>query len=111
MSEPQAVLYIALGTLCAVVYPSLQSSVRRQFPPTAAPGIPPWLRKALTKYGVLFLFCLITGVLVLGAYRRANPTAEIGFWSAFFMGFGWEAAVEKIAFPTSTRAAPNQRTR
>lgn len=54
-------LGISLGVLVAVVWPVLRGYVTKEFKPLAAPGLPPWLK----RYGALFLFSLITGLIAL----------------------------------------------
>jgi predicted lysophospholipase L1 biosynthesis ABC-type transport system permease subunit len=95
MSNSEFFLAIALGVFVAVLYPVLYGHIRRLFPATAAPGLPPWVK----KYAALFVFSLLTALIVLGFYRSANPNTAVTFWNALAMGFGWEAAVEKIVVP------------
>jgi hypothetical protein len=87
-----AYLGIALGVLIAVVYPVLKGYIKQEFGPIAAPGLPPWV----VKYSALFAFCLLTALILLAVLRAAKPDAQIGFWAALLMGFGYEASVEKV---------------
>lgn len=104
MSDVEVLLTVALGTAIAVVYPGLYRFIRSEFPPEAGVAVPSWLTKLLKKYGALFVFSLITALIVLTVYRAANPHAKITFWAALAMGFGWEASVEKVIFPkTATK--------
>lgn len=91
MDDFGAYVGISLGVLVAVAYPILRGYISKQFVVTAEAGWPPWVK----KYGALLAFCLITGLIVLAAYR-SQSNAKIGFWQALVMGFGWEAAVEKV---------------
>jgi predicted Na+-dependent transporter len=85
-------LGIALGVLVAVIYPVLKGYIQKEFVTTGAPGVPPWIR----KYGALFLFCLVTALIVLAGFRAVKPDVQISFWVALLMGFGYEASVEKV---------------
>jgi predicted lysophospholipase L1 biosynthesis ABC-type transport system permease subunit len=92
MNDVVAFVGIALGVIIAVIYPVLRGYIKKEFPDTAAPGLPPWVR----KYAALFAFSLLTAFIILGVYRNSNPDKEITFWAALAMGFGWEASIEKI---------------
>jgi len=92
MNDILSFIGIALGVLVAVVYPILKGYIQKQFPPLAAPGFPPWVK----KYAALTIFCLLTALIVLAVYRAANPDTHITFWVALVMGFGWESSVEKV---------------
>jgi len=92
MNDIQAYGGVSLGVLVAVIYPVLKGYVTKEFQPTLAPGLPPWLK----KYGALALFCFVTALIVLGVYRSTSPDSEITFWAALALGFGWEASVEKL---------------
>jgi hypothetical protein len=94
MSDFATVLAIALGVFIAVVYPILYGYIKGQFPPTAG-RLPAWV----PKYAVLFVFSLVTALIVLALYRSQNPDTTITFWRALAMGFGWEASIEKILAP------------
>jgi hypothetical protein len=95
MSDGLVFFAIALGVFLAVLYPVLYGFIRQQFPSTAAPGLPPWMK----KYLALFAFSLVTALIVLAFFRSANPDTHVSFWSALVMGFGWEASVEKLLTP------------
>jgi hypothetical protein len=92
MGDVAAFFGIALGVLIAVVYPIVKGYVQDVYGATAAPGLPPWVK----KYAILLVFCLLTALVVLAVYRSTEPDTEIGFWVALVMGFGWESSVEKI---------------
>lgn len=92
MNDWKVFLGIALGVLVAVLYPLLKGYVQKDFGPTAAPGLPPWV----VKYARLFLFCLVTAVIVMAGFRALQPDVRISFWAALLMGFGYEASVEKV---------------
>jgi predicted lysophospholipase L1 biosynthesis ABC-type transport system permease subunit len=91
MDDVGAFFGIALGVLIAVIFPVLKGYVLGQFGPTAAPGLPPWVK----KYGALFLFSLVTALIVLAVFRNVKPDTEISFWFALLLGFGYEASIEK----------------
>lgn len=91
MSDIWAYLAIAGGVLVGVLHPVLLGFVRNQFPPTASGGLPPWVK----KYGGLFLFCLVTALIVLALWKNANPEASLAWYAAFLLGYGWESFVEK----------------
>jgi hypothetical protein len=88
----EAFLGIALGVLIAVVYPVVWGYIKGQFGPVAAPGLPPWVK----KYGALLVFCLASALIVLAVFKAAKPDAQVSFWAALVMGFGYEAIVEKV---------------
>src|SRR4051812_36414877 len=92
MDDLAAFLGIAAGVLVAVVYPVLKGYIQKEFVPTAALRLPPWVK----RYAALFLFCLTTALVVLAVYRSTNPDTDISFWTALVMGFGWESSVEKV---------------
>ncbi|MEU4289324.1 hypothetical protein AB0E63_13975 [Kribbella sp. NPDC026596] len=92
MGDVGAFLGIALGVLIAVVFPVLKGFVQGQFGAIAAPGLPPWAK----KYAGLFAFCLVSALIVLAVFKAAKPDAEISFWVALVMGFGYESIVEKV---------------
>jgi hypothetical protein len=95
MSDLLAYLWISLGVAAAVVLPFFAELVRKEFPTTAGPVIPPWVK----SFGILFLFSLVTGLVALALWRNQNPAAELHPFSAFAIGFGWESFVEKIGRP------------
>lgn len=103
MDDVGEFLGIALGVLVAIVYPILKGYITREFAPTAGPRLPPWVR----KYAALAAFCLLTSFVVLGFYRSNNPDADLSFWAAVVLGFGWESTVEKLfASPLGAAAPP-----
>ncbi|MBC8164375.1 MAG: hypothetical protein H7Y20_00735 [Bryobacteraceae bacterium] len=87
-------LWTVGGVVAAVVLPILAATVRRDFPAQIVPGMPPWLRKYLT----LLVFSVIAAVVSLAAWMAAapDPKPEIAWYTAFLIGFGWEAAIEKL---------------
>jgi len=95
MSDWMAYLYVVVGVISAVVLPFLAEMVRKEFPPTAGPGIPPWVR----RYGLLAIFSLVTALIALAIWRSQNPTGELNWFTAVLIGFGWESAVEKFLRP------------
>jgi hypothetical protein len=100
VSDFEVWLSIALGVFVAVLYPVLYRYIKGEFPTTAG-VFSPWVKGILIKYGALFAFSLATAFIVLGIYRSNHPDAKLGFWTAVTMGFGFEAIVEKVAFPKS----------
>lgn len=101
MGDAGAFLAIALGVFVAVLYPIVRGKIRKEFPPVAGVAIPPWVK----RYGLLFLFSLLTAFVLLAVYRGANADAELQFWPSVVMGFGWEAIVEKL-WPTKSQGVP-----
>jgi hypothetical protein len=93
MSDVQVLVVASIGVLVAVIFPVLRGFIRNEFRPLAGEGLPPWLR----KYGGLFLFSAITGVIVLAIFRAANPDTSVEWYTAFLLGFGWESAIEKFS--------------
>jgi hypothetical protein len=91
VSEVLTYLTVALGVLVAVVYPLIRGYIAKNFPATGGRW-PPWVK----KYAMLFLFSLVTALIVLAVYRSSNPTTVLTFWQALVLGFGWEAVIEKI---------------
>ncbi|MEV0449233.1 hypothetical protein [Streptomyces sp. NPDC050600] len=90
-------LLIAAGVIIGVVFPVIRGFIMQEFPPTGAPGLPPWVK----KYGALLIFSLITAVIVLAIYRSAEPEKDIAWYAALILGFSWESVMEK--FFTSSR--------
>ncbi|MFD7160994.1 hypothetical protein ACFV9C_40870 [Kribbella sp. NPDC059898] len=88
----EAFLGIALGVLIAIVYPVLKGYVKKQFGPTARLGLPAWV----PKYAALLVFCAVSALILLAVVKAAKPDLRITFWPALVMGFGYEAAIEKI---------------
>lgn len=93
MTDFQAYLWMSLGVLVAVIFPILRAAVAPK-PLAKAIGLPPWVK----KYGLLLLFCAVTGVILLAAYLAAKPNAldDLKWFTAFLFGFSWESAIEKI---------------
>lgn len=82
-------LWICAGVLISVILPVLSAYVRSVFKPTAA-GVD------FKKYGALLLFSALTSLLVLAAFRVAQPDQQILWYAALLAGYGWEATLEKI---------------
>ena len=74
MTDMSTYWTIALGVFLAVLYPVLLGLVRKAFPPTGAPGLPPWV----TKYGLLLIFSLVTAFLE-AFFARAAERGELAF--------------------------------
>jgi hypothetical protein len=92
MSDINAYLWIGLGVFVGVIYPVLLGFIKKEFPAgVAGGGMPPWLK----RYGGLFLFCLLTALIVLAVWKSNNPDAQLDWVKAFLLGFGWESIVEK----------------
>ena len=85
-------VWVVVGIIISVVLPVLSGLVRKEFPPTAGVGLPPWVR----KYTILLLFAAVTGVIVLAGYGEANPDARLSTEGAIILGFSWEAFLEKF---------------
>jgi hypothetical protein len=77
--------------LVGVLHPVLLGFVRNQFPPTASGGF----RHGSRSTAGLFLFCLVTALIVLALWKNANPEASLAWYAAFLLGYGWESFVEK----------------
>jgi hypothetical protein len=93
MTEMQAYLWMSFGVLIAIIFPILRAAVApKQM--KMVDGLPPWVR----KYGLLLLFCAVTGVILLAGYLAAKPDAlkDLKWFTAFLFGFSWESAIEKI---------------
>jgi hypothetical protein len=86
-------VWAVLGVLAAVLFPVLAAAVKRDFPPAVAEGgMPPWARKYLT----LFVYAVVSAIIVLMIYMSLNPDKEIDAVTAFLLGFGAEATIEKF---------------
>jgi hypothetical protein len=80
------------GVLAAVLLPILAQYAGPGLA-TAGPGVPPWLKQAV----MLFLFSIVAALISLAAWMSANPgRPEPEWFTAFLIGFGWEAAIEKL---------------
>jgi hypothetical protein len=88
------IAWTVAGVIAAVVLPILAAAVRRDFPKPTVAGMPPWLR----KYLALLAFSIIAALISLAAWMSAapDPKPEIAWYTAFLIGFGWEAALEKL---------------
>jgi hypothetical protein len=95
MSDLIAYLFVVSGVAVAVLMPVLAAKIRKEFPPTGAIGLPPWLK----RYLLLLVFSLIVGVASLAIWKSLNPHGELPWFTAFLVGFGWESALEKFLHP------------
>lgn len=91
MSDLEAYLWISFGIAAAVAFPVIRNLVTKYWPKTQAMGVPDWVK----KYGVLFIFSLLTGVIVYAVLKSQGQELTT-WWAAFLAGFAWESAVEKI---------------
>ena len=96
MSDMEAFLLVSVGVLVAVIFPVVRGFIKKEFPPTAG-AMPPWVR----KYGGLFIFSLITALIVFAIFKSQTPEGELTWYAAFLLGFAWEATIEKF----TTKAA------
>jgi hypothetical protein len=94
MGDIAAYFYIGLGVLIAVLYPIIVGWFKGVFPITKG-AIPAWVK----KYAALLVFCAVTSFIVLVIYRASHPDAQLPFYTAVMLGFGWESSVEKIFKP------------
>lgn len=85
-------LWVAIGVVVSVVLPVLTGIIRRDFPATQAVGMPPWVG----TYGRLLVFSLLTALVVVAAFRATSPSVDVPWFTAFLLGYGWEATVEKL---------------
>jgi|ERR1700723_559467 len=95
MNDAMSYIWIVIGVIVAVVLPVLAAYIRKEFPPTAAIGIPPWMK----RYLVLFIFSLVVGLVSLALWKNQHPTDQLSWFTAFLVGFGWESALEKFLHP------------
>lgn len=95
MSDLQAYLFVVLGVVVAVLMPVLSARIRKEFPPTGAIGVPPWLK----RYLLLFFFGLVVGVVSLAIWKSQNPQGVLHWFTALLIGFGSESALEKFLHP------------
>lgn len=92
----RTLLWTIVGVITAVLLPVLAATVTGDFSAASAgPGIPPWIRKAAT----LLLFAVLAGLVSLAIYQSNNPDKPLPWFTAFLVGFGWEAAIEKFLGP------------
>lgn len=95
MGDPQSYLWVSLGVMVSVIFPVLAGFIKREFPPTGAVGLPPWLK----RYGGLLIFSLITSLIALAIFRATHPSDVLEWYTAFLIGFAWESAIEKFLKP------------
>lgn len=89
-------LWTVAGVLAAVLFPVLTAAVRRDFPVGVVEGgVPPWVR----KYATLFVYAVIASIAGLAIWMTQNPSGTIPWFTAFLIGFGAEAAIEKFLNP------------
>jgi hypothetical protein len=85
--------WTAFGSIVAVIFPVLKGFISKAFTPTRAIGLPGWV----VKYLALFVFGVVTAVIVLAIYQAQNPTVtSIPWYTAFLLGFGSESVIEKF---------------
>jgi hypothetical protein len=92
MNDRSPFWWVSCGVAVAVIFPVLSGFVHGGFRPTAAIGLPPWVK----KYGALLLFSLITALICLAGWRSTHPNDTLPWFTAFLLGFGWESAIEKL---------------
>lgn len=90
-----AFLWTMLGVICAVLLPFLANLIRQEFPPTAALGIPPWVK----RYLLLLVFSAVVALVSVIVWESQHPGEALDRVTAFLLGFGWESAVEKFGRP------------
>jgi hypothetical protein len=96
MSDVAGFLWVVLGVSVAVLFPVVRGFIKKEFPPTAgSAGLPPGVR----RYGGLLLFSVVTGLVVFAIYKSQVSDEELAWHSAFLLGFGWEALIEKFLKP------------
>src|SRR5205809_7923680 len=95
MSDWIAFAWMAAGAAAAVLLPYLAEQVRREFPRVAGVTIPPWVK----TFGILFAFSVVAAGVSLAVWRTQNPTGELAWFTAFLVGFAWEATLEKFFRP------------
>ena len=94
MSDLAAYMWVVLGVIVAVILPVLAAYIKKQFP-TLETGLPPWLK----RYLALLIFSMIVALVSLAIWKGQNPTAQLSWFTAFLIGFGWESAIEKFLGP------------
>jgi uncharacterized membrane protein YvlD (DUF360 family) len=92
MTDWSMFLWVTIGVIVAVIFPVVSGFIRKEFPPTAALGLPVWVK----KYGGLLLFSLITALICLAIWKATNPNKSLEWFTAFLLGFGWESTIEKF---------------
>ena len=89
-------LWTVAGVLAAVLFPILAAAVKREFPArVVGSGMPPWVR----KYAILFIYAALASLAGLAIWISQNPDEKIPWFTAFLIGFGAEAAIEKFLNP------------
>jgi uncharacterized BrkB/YihY/UPF0761 family membrane protein len=93
MNDVATFLLIAVGVALSVLYPVILGKLREAFPAVAGPfWRTPWFR----KYTLLFVFSLITALIVYAIYLNAHPDAKFTWYGAIVLGIGWQAICEKL---------------
>jgi hypothetical protein len=97
MQPFQAYLWVVVGVFVAVVFPILRAVITPKPPGVKVAGIPPWLK----KYGLIFIFSLVTAVIVFAIYLSTNKDAlaTAQWFTLFLVGFAWESTIEKFTRP------------
>lgn len=90
-----AFLWIMAGVACAVLLPFLANLIRKEFPPTAGVGLPPWVR----RYLLLLVFSAVVATVTGFMWESQHPGAFLDRATAFLLGFGWESTLEKFLRP------------
>lgn len=93
MSDVLPFMWITVGVVLAVLWPVLRGLITREFPPTAAARVPPWVR----RYSLLAVFSAMTALILLAIFRSAQPDIVITWYVALLLGFAWESSIEKFA--------------
>jgi hypothetical protein len=44
---------------------------------------------------------MIVALVSLAIWKGQNPTAQLNWFTAFLIGFGWESAIEKFLNPST----------
>ena len=53
----------------------------------------------------LLAFAAVTGVILYAYWRSEHPKGTLEWYSAFLLGFAWEATIEKLG--TTPRVPPS----
>lgn len=97
MNDLTAYLYAVLGVAVAVVLPVLAGYIKQQFPHPLRAGLPLWVK----RYLALLIFSMIVALATLAIWKSQNPDAQLHWFTAFLLGFGWESAIEKFFNPSA----------
>jgi hypothetical protein len=91
----RVLLWVIAGVLAAVLLPVLGEAVREGTGAASSlVAMPGWLRKAL----IFAAFGIVAGIASLAVWmsQQPDPPPEIKWQTAFLVGFGYEAALEKF---------------